>query len=246
MERRDLVRAAEEIKKAKLTVALTGAGISTESGIPDFRSKNGLWSKFDVNEYGYIDNIINQPEKVWKMLRILINGLENAKPNEGHKALAEMEKIGYLHSVITQNVDGLHQKAGSKNVIEIHGNFREAKCLKCGRIYDISYALKQKIPKCECGGLLKPNAIFFGEPIPRDAFIKSLSMIEKCDAMLVVGTSAMVYPAAGLPAMAKQNGAKIIEINKEASMISNIADYSLYGKAGEILPRLVKEIEGIS
>jgi len=242
MERGDLIKVAEEIKKAKLTVALTGAGISTESGIPDFRSKDGLWSKFDMNEYGYIDNIISQPEKVWKMLKILIEEMEKAEPNNGHKAIAEMEKFGYLHAVITQNVDGLHQKAGSKNVIEIHGNFREARCLRCGRIYDIGYALKQEIPKCECGGLLKPNAIFFGEPIPKDVFIKSFSMVEKCDVMLVVGTSAMVYPAAQFPIIAKQNGAKIIEINNEPSMISNIADYSLYGKAGEILPSLVKHL----
>jgi len=238
MERGDLISAAKIIKKAKITVALTGAGISTESGIPDFRSKDGLWSKFNINEYGYIDNIINNPGKVWSMLRILINDLKKAEPNAGHIALAKMESMGYLHAIITQNVDSLHQKAGSKNVIEFHGNFREAVCLKCGKIYPIDYALQQEIPRCECGGLLKPNATFFGEPIPKDALIKSFSYAENCDVMLVVGTSAMVYPAAQLPEMAKRNGAVIIEINKEPSMITGIADYSFYGKAGEILPKI--------
>ena len=242
MERRDLIEAANEIKISKLTIALTGAGISTESGIPDFRSKNGIWSKFDINEYGYIDNIIKKPEKVWKMLRFLINDLKNADPNNGHMALAKMENLGYLHAIITQNVDSLHQKAGNKNVIEFHGNFREAICIKCGKIYPIEYALKQDFPKCNCNGILKPNAVFFGEPIPKEALIKSFSLVEKCNVMLVIGTSAMVYPAAQLPIMAKQNGAKIIEINKEPSMIADIADYSFYGKAGEILPKLVKEI----
>ncbi|MCD6222775.1 MAG: NAD-dependent deacylase [Thermoplasmata archaeon] len=239
MEGRNLKEVAEAIKNAKIVVALTGAGISTESGIPDFRSKDGLWSKFNIDEYGHIDNIISNPAKVWKMLRSLINDLRKAEPNPAHIALAKMEEMGYLHAIITQNVDSLHQRAGSKNVIEFHGNFREAICLQCRKIYPIEYALEQGIPRCECGGLLKPNAVFFGEPIEKDILIKSFGYAENCDVMLVVGTSAMVYPAAQLPAMAKQNGAMIVEINKEPSMIAGIADYSFYGKAGEILPKLV-------
>jgi len=239
MEGRDLKEVAEAIKNANLVVALTGAGISTESGIPDFRSKNGLWSKFNMDEYGYIDNIMENPAKVWKMLRFLINDLKKAKPNPAHIALAKMEEKGYLHAIITQNVDGLHQKAGSKNVIEFHGNFREAICLQCRKTYPIEYALDQEIPRCECGGLLKPNAVFFGEPIERSVLIKSFGYVENCDVMLVIGTSATVYPAAQLPAMAKQNGAVIVEINKEPSMIAGTADYSFYGKAGEILPKFL-------
>ncbi len=239
MEGRNLKEVAEAIKNAKIVVALTGAGISTESGIPDFRSKDGLWSKFNMDEYGHIDNIIENPAKVWKMLRSLINDLRKAEPNPAHIALAKMEEMGYLHAIITQNVDSLHQRAGSKNVIEFHGNFREAICLQCRKIYPIEYALEQEIPRCECGGLLKPNAVFFGEPIEKDILIKSFGYAENCDVMLVVGTSAMVYPAAQLPAMAKQNGAMIVEINKEPSMIAGIADYSFYGKAGEILPKLM-------
>ncbi len=239
MEGRNLKEVAEAIKNAKIVVALTGAGISTESGIPDFRSKDGLWSKFNMDEYGHIDNIIENPAKVWKMLRSLINDLRKAEPNPAHIALARMEEMGYLHAIITQNVDSLHQRAGSKNVIEFHGNFREAICLQCRKIYPIEYALEQEIPRCECGGLLKPNAVFFGEPIEKDILIKSFGYAENCDVMLVVGTSAMVYPAVQLPAMAKQNGAMIVEINKEPSMIAGIADYSFYGKAGEILPKLM-------
>ena len=247
-----LKKAAEILVLSKRTIALTGAGISVESGIPDFRSAGGLWEKFDPAEYATIDAFRANPEKVWEMLRILIGNLKDARPNPAHIALAEMEKLGYLHAIITQNVDSLHQKAGSKNVIELHGNFREAVCLKCfreavclkcRRIYPIEYALKQGIPRCGCGGLLKPNAIFFGEPISKDMLIKSLGYTENCDVMLVIGTSAMVYPAAELPAMAKQNGAIIVEINKEPSMIASIADHSFYGKAGEILPELVEEIK---
>jgi len=237
MERRNLKKIAKEIKNAKLVVALTGAGISTESGIPDFRGKNGIWSRFNIDEYGHIDNLIKNPEKVWKMLRLLIKETKDAKPNPAHISLAEMEKMGYLHAIITQNVDGLHQMAGSKNVLEFHGNFREAVCMKCKKVYPIEKIIEN--PRCSCGGWLKPNAVFFGEEIPRDVLIKAFEYAGNCDLMLVIGTSALVYPAAHLPYIAKENGAKIVEINMEKSGISHIADYSFYGKAGEILPILL-------
>lgn len=239
MEGRNLIEIAEEIKNSGFTVALTGAGISTESGIPDFRSKNGIWSRFNIDEYGHIDNLEEEPEKVWKMLKVLIRDMKKAKPNRAHIALAEMEKMGYLHAIITQNVDGLHQAAGSKNVIEFHGNFREAICLKCGKIYPIEYALNQNLPKCECGGLLKPNATFFGEPIPKEALIKSFEIAKKCDTMLVIGTSASVYPAAELPLMAKENDATVIEINMEGKMLP-YSDYSIKGMAGDILSEIAE------
>ncbi len=238
--------AAKEIKKAGFVVALTGAGISTESGIPDFRSKDGLWSKYDINEYGYLDSFLRDPGKVWKMIAEMISNFSHAKPNEAHYALAEMEKMGILKGVITQNIDNLHQEAGSKNVIELHGNYRSLTCMKCRKKHSIENIELSKLPPlCSCGGIIKPDIVFFGEMLPKDALIRAFDLTNKCDVMLVIGTSCAVSPAAELPLIAKQNGAKIIEINMEESMISHIVDYTLRGKAGEILPALLKEIKNL-
>lgn len=235
---------AKLIAKAKFCIALTGAGISTESGIPDFRSKNGIWSKYDINEYAYLHSFISNPAKVWKMLKEMYLSFKNAEPNNAHYALAELEKKGYLKAVITQNIDDLHQKAGSKNVIEFHGNFKTLTCLSCRNKYRIDEIDLDNIPpKCRCNGILKPDIIFFGEGIPKEALIRSYEMANKCDVMLVIGTSCFVYPAGELPLIAKKNKAKIIEINKQESMISSVADYFLKGKAGEILPKILKEIK---
>lgn len=241
---------AKEIKRTNFCIALTGAGISTESGIPDFRSKNGLWSRYDINEYGYLDSFLRNPKKVWKMLLDMIINFRDAKPNPAHVALAELEKMGYLKAVITQNIDDLHRKAGNKNVIEFHGNFSKLYCMDCKTIYNINdiltkIELENLPPKCKCGGIIKPDIIFFGEAIPRDALIRSFDLANKCDLMLVIGTSCVVYPAAELPIIAKGKGAKIIEINKEESMISHIADYKLIGKAGEILPKILEEVKNL-
>ncbi|HDN95870.1 MAG TPA: NAD-dependent deacylase [Thermoplasmatales archaeon] len=235
---------AEKIKEAKFAIALTGAGISTESGIPDFRSKNGLWSRYDINEYGYIENFMANPAKVWKMLAEMLLTFKDVEPNPAHYALAELEKEGILKAVITQNIDNLHQKAGSKNVIEFHGNFNRLTCMKCGAKYGIDEInLEELPPKCKCEGIIKPDIIFFGEAIPRDALVKAFDMANRCDLMLVIGTSCVVYPAAELPLIAKRKGATIIEINREDTMISHIADYKLRGKAGEIMSKLLEEIK---
>ncbi|KAA0003937.1 MAG: NAD-dependent deacylase [Thermoplasmata archaeon] len=244
-------KAAKDIAKAKMAIALTGAGISTESGIPDFRSKDGLWSKYDINEYGHIDSFKRNPGKVWRMLREMISLLD-AKPNPAHYALAELEKMGYIKAVITQNVDNLHQEAGSKNVIEFHGNFKRVVCLKCGKKQDVKKINMQNLPPyCNCGGVLKPDGIFFGEPIPREAYSKSIELATQCDLMLVIGTSATVYPASQLPYFAKGSLISpkgiVIEINKEATEITGIvSDYIIEGKAGEILSQIVKEIKSFT
>jgi len=232
---------AKEIKKSKFCIALTGAGISTESGIPDFRSKDGIWSRYDINEYGTLESFIRNPSKVWKLFEEMINSFKNAKPNIAHITLAEMEKDGILKAIITQNVDNLHAKAGSKNVIEFHGNFSKLKCIKCGREYELEKIIKT----CKCGGWIKPDIIMFGEEIPHATISKSFEMAEKCDLILVIGTSCSVYPAAYIPIIAKRKGAKIVEINKEETEISIIADYRLRGKCGDIISKIYEEIKNL-
>ena len=234
---------AEEIIKSKFCIALTGAGISTESGIPDFRSKNGLWNRYDINEYGYLQSFLKNPEKVWKMLAEMAELFEKAKPNPAHYALAELEKLGLLKAVITQNIDGLHQEAGNKKVIEFHGSFNTLTCLNCGKKYSKEEINLKNLPRCTCNGILKPDIVFFGEPIPTKALNEALELANKSDLILVIGTSCAVYPAAELPIIVKRKGGKIIEINREESGLSYLADYKLLGKAGEILPKVVEEVK---
>ncbi|HEC76713.1 MAG TPA: NAD-dependent deacylase [Thermoplasmatales archaeon] len=235
---------AEEIKNSNFCIVLTGAGISTESGIPDFRSKDGIWNRYDINEYGYIQNFLENPEKIWKMLKDMILNMEKAEPNKAHYALAEMEKSGYIKAIITQNIDNLHKKAGSKNIIEFHGNFTKMKCMRCEREYEYNQIkLNDLPPKCECNGIIKPDIVFFGEEIPRDAFLKSFQLANKCDLFMIIGTSCEVYPASELPLIAKRRGAKIIEINQENTALTSVADYVLRGKAGIIMEQLLNEIK---
>ena len=239
-------RAAEAIKKAKHVIALTGAGISTESGIPDFRSKDGLWSRYDIEEYGYIHNLMENPARVWEMFADMIKTFRDAKPNRAHYALAEMEKMGILQAIITQNVDSLHTMAGSKNVVEIHGNMRELYCMACGRKYGYEDVDLDKLPpQCICGGIIRPHVILFGEELPRDAIMKAYAYAGKSDAIIVAGTSCAVYPAAEIPLIVKRRGGKIIEINREKTEISHLADYSIRGNLGEVLPALLEEIRNL-
>jgi len=163
----DLIRAAAEmIFKSNLTLALTGAGISVESGIPDFRSAGGLWSKYDPSDYATIAAFRQNPERVWNMLREMDAVVSGARPNPAHTGLGEMEKMGFLHCIITQNVDNLHQAGGAKNVIEYHGNSSTLSCLSCGRTYRAEEKRSEGTPRCECKNILKPDVVFFGEAIP--------------------------------------------------------------------------------
>jgi NAD-dependent deacetylase len=242
----DLIKhAADVLSIAKRAVALTGAGISVESGIPPFRGKGGLWEKIDPMTVAHIDAFLDDPEAVWN---VLIKGmktvLDTARPNPGHMGLVEMERLGILKTVITQNVDGLHQMAGSSDVIEFHGNFAWQSCMDCNRSIKTSQVdLAQIPPRCACGGILRPDCVFFGEMIPHDALIRSQQISAACDAMIVVGTSAMVQPAASMPLIAKDNGAVIIEINPEPTpLTSHISDLPLLGGAGSIMPRLIEAI----
>lgn len=245
MEWKKLIhRAADTMINSRLSVALTGAGISVESGIPDFRSAGGLWSRFDPAEYATISAFRANPEKVWNMLKeleVIVNG---AEPNAAHMGLGELERMGYLDCVITQNVDNLHQAGGSKNVIEYHGNSKTLFCLRCGKSYKENERRGTYPPRCECDMVLKPDVIFFGEAIPQEAMDRSFRLASSCQAVLVVGTSALVYPANSIPAIAKQNGAKIIEINTERTHLTDsITDIFLQGGAGAVISSLVEEIK---
>jgi len=243
----DLInQAAETIYGSTFTMALTGAGISVESGIPDFRSAGGLWSKYDPAEYADIHAFRSNPEKVWHMLRDMEELVVNAKPNKAHLGMGELEQMGFLHSIVTQNVDNLHQAGGARNVIEYHGNSSTLTCMSCGKQYTAEEKRGEWPPHCACDRILKPDVVFFGEPIPVDALNRSFELASKSNALMVVGTSAVVSPANTIPMIAKQNRAKIIEINKEETHLTqSITDIFLKGSAGEIIDRLVERVKGI-
>jgi len=246
MDQQLIKRAAEDILKSKKTIAFTGAGISVESGIPDFRGAQGLWQKYDPDEYAHIQAFYSSPDKVWLMLKDMFSLILAAKPNPAHIGLAELERMGLLSSIVTQNVDGLHQAAGSKNVIEFHGSHRTLSCLKCSRKVDGTSLTMEDLPaRCpHCSSLLKPDVVFFGEPIPWEAQTMSFKESKSCNAVLVVGTSAVVYPAASIPVMAKDGGATVIEINMESTPLTHqISDYLICGSAGEIVPAIVNEVK---
>lgn len=234
-------QAAEILRNSKKTTAFTGAGISVESGIPPFRGANGLWSKYNpiILELDYFKS---NPEKSWKVVKeIFYDFFGKAKPNTAHKVLAKMEAAGLLDSVITQNIDDLHYKAGNKIVHEFHGNSDNFICLKCGEKYNLKdIVLTEKPPYCKkCGGLLKPDFIFFGEGIPSKAYSASIEAANSSDVFLLIGTTGEVMPASQIPFLAKQNGAKIIEVNTEMSnYTNNITDIFLQGKATEVMNEL--------
>lgn len=244
-----LQQAANLIAKSNFLVAFTGAGISVESGIPPFRGENGIWNKYDPKIFD-IDYYVKNPSAALELRQVFYDVIQRAKPNEAHLALAELEKMGLLRAIITQNIDNLHFEAGNKNVIEFHGNTRYFVCMQCGRKYKVEQVKIEegKAPVCpECGGLLKPDFVFFGEPIPADAYQKSFELAQKSDVMLVIGTTGIVYPAAMIPITAKQNGAKIIEVNLEPSAYTEqgITDIFLQGKATEVMSNLLAEVKKI-
>jgi NAD-dependent deacetylase len=241
-------RAAIDLSASRNVAALTGAGISVESGIPPFRGKGGVWEKFDPLEYAHIDSFMMDPEKVWKVfLKELIDAVDKASPNEAHKGLARLEALGILNTVITQNIDGLHQAAGNTNVIEFHGTFAWHRCMACSSRYPNSEIDLSRIPpRCKCGGILRPDIIFFGEMIPPDRLWRAEHAASACDVMLVVGTSAVVQPAAMIPMIARQSGATVIEINAEPTPLTgSIGNYSIIGKAGETISKIMKALEAI-
>jgi NAD-dependent deacetylase len=238
------IEVAELLVDLKPCVALTGAGISAESGIATFRSKGGLWEKYDPMVYASIEVFREDPSKYWIIRGEFIRNYDTYQPNKAHLALAELEEMGIVQHVITQNIDGLHKKAGSKNVTEIHGSLRETYCLQCGQEFLAPHVPKGLPPYCECGGVLKPNTVLFGEQLPKGALETAYHESAACKLMLVIGTSAVVQPAASLPALAQQKGAKIVEVNIERAFPG--ADFVVEEKAGAGLSRILVEIKKIA
>ncbi len=234
-------KAAERIKSSKRLVAFTGAGISVASGIPPFRGPDGLWSKYDPS-YFDIDYFLSHPKESWKLIKEIFYGfLKDVKPNPAHFALARLNC-----PVITQNIDNLHQLAGSKDVVEYHGTAETLVCMKCGKRFKrVDVDFEMDIPSCpDCGGLLKPDFVFFREPIPQKAFDRSVELAKECDTMLVIGTTGEIMPASRIPYIAKMAGAFIIEVNvKPSNFTYEITDIFLMGKAEEVLPKLADEVE---
>lgn len=231
------------LASAKAVVAFTGAGISAESGVPTFRGNDGVWTKFKPEELANLNAFMRNPELVWEWYSARKKVIADVKPNPGHYALAEMEKHFPSFTVITQNIDNLHRRAGSKNIFELHGNIERNYCMKCGKRFTNEYVLSGKnIPRCECGGLIRPDVVWFGEMLPDDQWEGAESACRSADVLLSIGTSGVVYPAAALPLEAKRNGAFILEINPEPTLLTEIADEFLQGKSGEILPKLFEEV----
>jgi NAD-dependent deacetylase len=263
----DLVkRAAKDLAESKYAIALTGAGMSTESGIPDFRGPKGIWTtnkEAEAKAYERYELFLNNPRAYWEeMLGIqgtygtFYEEIGQAKPNPGHYALAELEALGILKCVITQNIDGLHRKAGGKRVLEYHGSVHAVRCISCGsRFAREEISLDELPPRCQCGAALKYDVVHFKEPIPLDVMEESEKEASRCDLMLICGTSAVVYPFANLPRIARfhagrsvpgsdvmghKANVKIIEVNADPTPLTHegVSDYLIRGKTGEILPRI--------
>lgn len=263
-------RAAGDLAESKYAIALSGAGMSTESGVPDFRGPKGIWTmnrEAEAKAYQRYELFLNNPRAYWEeMLGIqgtygtFYEEIRNAAPNPGHYALAELEALGVLKCVITQNIDGLHKKAGSRKVLEYHGSVQALRCISCGsRFAREEISLDELPPRCQCGAALKYDVVHFKEAIPFDVMSESEREASECDLMLICGTSAVVYPFASLPRMARFHSSgsvpglgvrgrkanvKIVEVNAEPTPLTHegVSDYLIQGKTGEILPRIVEEL----
>ncbi len=243
---------ADMIRQARRVVAFTGAGVSTESGIPDFRSPGGLWSRFDPGDFT-IDKFLSSPEtrrRQWRFL--LAEGiLSGALPNAAHRAIAALERTGKLSCVITQNIDNLHQKAGnsSERVYELHGNVQWVRCLSCEVRYALPEVLAKRegsrdVPVCgRCGGILKPDVVFFGEALPAETLYQATVQAKACDVLLVVGSSLVVYPAASLPLYAKGAGARLAIINRDRTPADGMADVVIHASAGPVMTRIMEALQ---
>jgi NAD-dependent deacetylase len=250
--KRGIDATAELMLKAKYVVGLTGAGVSVESGIRPFRGPGGVWTEYGEPPMDGYQRFLADPKREWgKMIKRegylegIYKAFETAKPNPGHYALAELEKLGVLKYLITQNVDNFHRAAGNKNLAEIHGNLHLVRCIRCNSRYpQEEISLEELPPHCpKCGGIIKIDTVMFGEPIPPDVLSVCQEETYKCDCMLSVGTSAFVYPAAGFPSIVKSRGGSLVEVDLYETGLTYMCDISLRGKSGEILPQLVNSVK---
>jgi NAD-dependent deacetylase len=247
-------KAATSIASAKHVVAMTGAGMSVESGIPPFRGPGGLWTKYGEPPMNGYQRFLADPRGAWEErlnpsgpMRELWETLQRARPNPGHLALNELEQMGVLKCLITQNVDDLHRQAGSRSIAEIHGNYTLVRCIGCCRRYPREeVSLAELPPLCpQCNGIMKSDTVSFGEPIPTDVLERCYAETERCDCMIVAGTSATVYPAAQFPLMVRQQGGRLIEVNLYESEITPHCDVSIRAPSGDALPRLAERVRAL-
>jgi NAD-dependent deacetylase len=225
------------LRDAKRIAVLTGAGISAESGIPTFRGTGGLWKNFRPEDLATPEAFNRDPKMVWEWYLWRRDFIAKAEPNAGHRALVTLENRTPEFTLITQNVDGLHDRAGSRNILKVHGDIHVNRCWECGG--EMRELPPERPPRCACGGLLRPGVVWFGEVLPQDVWAAAEKAAGGADVLLVVGTSAQVYPAAGLIPYAQSNGAKVVEVNPEATAYSDDVGYSLRGPAGKILPEII-------
>jgi NAD-dependent protein deacetylase/lipoamidase len=251
VERGGLAEAGEWIRRARRVAALTGAGLSQESGVPVFRGPGGLWRNFRPEELATPEAFRRDPKLVWEWYDWRRSVIARAQPNRAHRALAELERAKPEFRLITQNVDGLEERAGSRRVIRLHGNIWRLRCTVCGREEtNRAVPLEPLPPRCPCdgreiparGGLMRPGVVWFGEALPEEALEQAFRAARAAEVFLVVGTSAVVHPAAALPRVAWEQGARVIEVNPEATALSEMAQVSLRGPAGELLPELIGEL----
>lgn len=232
-----------QLYESQKIVFFTGAGISAESGIPTFRGKDGIWNKLKPEELANFNAFMRNPEMVWEWYNHRKKIIHESKPNPGHLAIAEFQNYFDDVTVVTQNIDNLHRRAGSKKIYELHGNIERNYCVNCHTFYNEELDFSDGVPKCKCGGLIRPDVVWFGEFLPQDQFEGGEKAAVNCDMFFVVGTSAIVYPAAGLVYSAKRAGSYIVEVNIEPTEISSICDASFFGEAGKILPELITLIK---
>ena len=240
-----LERAAEAIARCSVAAALTGAGISAESGVPTFRGQQGLWKKFKPEQLATMEAFLASPEIVWEWYNWRRELIGKVQPNPGHYALRDLEGLFRQFTLITQNVDNLHRLAGSSHVLELHGNIYRNKCAGCGRLVAQDMAIDpDHIPRCDqCGGKIRPDVVWFGELLTEAVIDEAFARAEEAEVFLSVGTSAIVQPAASLPLLAKRHGATLIEINPEPTPLSDFADFAFQAKSGELLPELVRLVK---
>lgn len=233
----------ERLRSVQRVAVLTGAGISAESGVPTFRGDEGIWKKFKPEELARFDAFMANPELVWEWYKMRKRVIESIQPNPGHFALAEMEKLFAEFSIATQNIDNLHRRAGSRTVFELHGNIERNYCLGCGKTYsNADIFSREGAPRCDrCRGLIRPDVVWFGEMLPEGEWDNADLAARSADVYMVIGTSAIVYPAASLPDIAKNAGAFLVEINPEETPLTQSADLFIKGKSGEILPALLEQ-----
>lgn len=231
------------LKEADSVTFFTGAGISAESGIPTFRGKDGIWNKLKPEELASFDAFLKNPELVWEWYNHRKQIIHQTKPNAGHFTIAEIENHFSEVTVITQNIDNLHRRAGSKKIFELHGNIERNYCSVCKKPFTTELDFSNGIPHCDCGGMIRPDVVWFGEMLPQDQFDGAEKAALKCDVFFVVGTSAIIYPAAGLVYSARRAGAFLIEVNIEQSEISSIVNHTFIGESGKILPLILEKLK---